>query len=181
MRKLILGVASVLLSVTLSAQVYGSKSSKITFDSKTPLEDIHAETTKAKGALRTTDGLVKIKVKMISFKFEKPLMEEHFNEKYVESERFPDASFVGNVVEEVDYSKDGVHQVSVKGKLTIHGVEQERTISGTITIKGGVIEMQTSFKVKLVDHKIEVPSVVTENIAEVIDVDAYFLCEEIKK
>ena len=69
----------------------------------------------------------------------------------------------------------------MKGNLTIHGVTQERTITGTITIKGGKIEMQTEFKVKLADHKIEVPSVVTENIAEVIDVKAYFLCEEIKK
>lgn len=181
MTKLITFTFGLLFTVTLNAQLYSSTSSKITFDSKTPMEDIHAETTKGKALINSADKRIKVKIKMISFKFEKPLMEEHFNEKYVESEKYPDAEFDGNIVENIDFSKDGTHQVNVKGKLTIHGVTQERTLTGTITIKGGKIELLTKFQVKLVDHKIEVPSVVTKNIAEVIDVDASFICEEYKK
>ena len=105
-----------------------------------------------------------------SFQFAKSLMQEHFNENYMESEKYPNGTFKGEIVEAVDLLKNGTHNVNVKGKLTIHGVEQERTIPATIDIKGKEMTINSKFKVKLVDHKIEIPQVVISNIAEVIDV-----------
>lgn len=181
MKKLLLSTTLFFASIGMYAQVYTSKTSDVSFESKTPVEDIYAQTKTAKAAIVVKTKAVKVKIKMISFKFEKPLMEEHFNEKYVETEKYPDASFDGVIQEDVDFTKDGVYQVTVKGKLTMHGVTQDRNLSGTMTIKGGVIDLKTEFQVKLVDHKIKVPSVVTANIAETIDVKAHFVCEEYKK
>ena len=170
-------LAFVLFSAfTVNAQLFSSETSKVSFDSKTPMEDIAAQTDKAKAAINIETKKVVIKIKMISFKFAKPLMEEHFNEKYVESEKFPDATFNGSIVENVDLSKNGTYKISVKGVLNIHGVEQPRTLTGTAIVKDGKIDLTTSFDVKLVDHKIEVPKVVVKNIAEVISVQAHFVC-----
>jgi polyisoprenoid-binding protein YceI len=168
-------------SIASNAQLFSSTSSKVTFDSKTPMEDIHAETLKAKAAINVDTKKIMIKIKMISFKFAKPLMEEHFNEKYVETEKYPDASFTGNIVENVNLKVDGIYKVTVRGTLNIHGVDQARTIAGTITVRGGKIDMNTDFTVKLVDHKITVPSVVNNKIAEVINVSAYFSCSPVEK
>lgn len=189
MKKVILLGLSVAFSIGLSAQtpqVYSTKAgdttaSKISFESKTPVEDIFAETKTAKAAVVVKTKRVKIKIKMISFKFEKPLMEEHFNEKYVETEKYPNAIFDGTIQEDIDFSKDGTYQVSVKGKLTVHGVTKERTLTGTIVVAGGKLDLKTEFKINLVDHKIKVPSVVTKNIAETIDVKAHFICTPYKK
>ena len=63
-------------------------------------------------------------------------MEEHFNENYLETEKYPKASFNGNINEEVDLSKDGTYEVTATGKLLIHGIEKERTLTGTITRNG---------------------------------------------
>ena len=97
-------------------------------------------------------------------------MQEHYNENYMESEKFPQATFIGKVNETVDYKANGTHSVTITGKLNIHGVEQPRTISGTIEIKDGKIIIDSKFDVKLVDHKIKVPTSVIEKIAEVIQV-----------
>lgn len=179
-KKILLGLM-LCSSLLVSAQVYKSTESKVDFKSTTPMEDIEAENKKAKAAVRVKDKLVMVQIKIISFKFEKPLMEEHFNEKYMETEKYPNASFNGNIVEDVDLTKDGTYEVNVKGKLKIHGVEQERTLKGTIVVANGKLDLKTSFKVKLKDHKIKVPKVVVANIAEVIDVNAHFVCESSKK
>ncbi len=181
MLKQALFASLIFCSIAVNAQLFSSTESKVTFDSKTPMEDIHAETTKGKAAINIDTKKIMIKIKMISFKFAKPLMEEHFNEKYVETEKYPDATFTGNIVENVNLKVDGTYKVNVKGTLNIHGVEQVRTIAGTITVKGGKVEMKTDFTVKLVDHKIAVPSVVNKNIAEVINVSAYFNCSPVEK
>jgi polyisoprenoid-binding protein YceI len=98
-------------------------------------------------------------------------MQEHFNEKYMESEKFPLSQFRGTIQEKIDLKVAGTYQVTVKGKLTIHGVEQERTITGTITVKDGKITVQSKFKIKVADHKIEIPSLVATKIAEELDVE----------
>ncbi|MDX5319646.1 MAG: YceI family protein, partial [Bacteroidota bacterium] len=82
----------------------------------------------------------------------------------------PKATFAGEIVEQVDLTKTGSHQVEAKGKLTIHGVTKERSIPVNIDVVGGKIKFNSNLKVKLVDHDIEVPSIVVTNIAEVIDV-----------
>ncbi|MES2779940.1 MAG: YceI family protein, partial [Bacteroidota bacterium] len=93
-----------------------------------------------------------------------------FNEKYIESEKYPKSTFKGKINEDVDLTKDGEYKVTVTGKLNIHGVELERTIPGILVVKDGVITISSKFKVKEVDHKIEIPTLVVAKIAEEIDV-----------
>jgi polyisoprenoid-binding protein YceI len=97
-------------------------------------------------------------------------MQEHFNEKYIESEKYPQSSFKGKINETIDYTKDGEHNVTVTGKLNIHGVEQDRTISGKVIIKNGTIQLISEFKVRNVDHNIQIPKLVVAKIAEAIEV-----------
>ena len=97
-------------------------------------------------------------------------MEEHYNEKYVESEKFPLATFQGKINEDIDLAKDGVYPVTVTGTFSLHGVPKERTISGTITVKNGEINVKSVFVVACADHKIIIPSLVGAKISETVDV-----------
>ena len=97
-------------------------------------------------------------------------MQEHFNEKYMESDKNPKSTFKGKINEKIDFTKDGEYNVTVTGKLNIHGVEQDRTISGKVIVKEGKIQLLTSFKVKNADHKVEIPKIVSAKIAEELDV-----------
>jgi polyisoprenoid-binding protein YceI len=107
---------------------------------------------------------------MKSYKFEKPLMQEHFNEKYVESDKYPNATFKGKINETIDFTKDGTYNITATGILTIHGVDKNRTEKGILTIKGDQLTLNTSFEVNLVDHNIEVPKLVVAQIAKTIKV-----------
>lgn len=154
-----------------AAPLYVFDSGSISFFSETPVENIKAETKKYAAALNPDTKKFAFSVMMTSFQFKKKQMQEHFNENYMESEKFPKATFVGDIVEQVDLLKDGKHTINAKGKLTIHGVEKERTLPVSIVIKGGKLTLSSKFQVKLVDHDIEVPSIVVANIAEIIDVN----------
>ena len=106
-----------------------------------------------------------------SFKgFNSALQREHFNEKYMESEKFPKASFSGKIIEHVDFSKDGTYDVRAKGDLDIHGVKQTRIIKGKITIHNGSLQVNAQFTVPLSDHNISIPSIVSQKIATEIQV-----------
>ena len=97
-------------------------------------------------------------------------MQEHFNEKYMESDKYPRATYKGKINENIDWSKNGVYQVSSTGVLNIHNVEKIYTEKGTLTIKDGVFTIEGSFNVKTADHNIEIPTIVVSKIAEVINV-----------
>lgn len=153
-----------------ASPLYVFSSGKISFFSETPVENIKAETKTYAAALNPDTKKFAFSVMMTSFEFKKKQMQEHFNENYMESEKYPKSTFVGEIVENVNLLKDGKHTVNAKGKLTIHGVEKERTLPVSIEIKGGKLNLSSKFQVKLVDHNIEVPSIVVKNIAEIIDV-----------
>lgn len=163
------------------AQIYMAKNCDITFFSKSPLENIEAINKSAKPILNTASGAIQIKISIIAFKFEKPLMEEHFNENYMESDVYPDAFFKGKINETIDYTKDGEYKVTVTGTLTVHGVVKERTLEGTLTVKGGLIRMTSNFKIHIADHGIKVPSLYVQNIAEDVDVSIDAILEPYKK
>jgi polyisoprenoid-binding protein YceI len=99
-------------------------------------------------------------------------MQKHFNENYLESEKFPNATFKGKINEAINFTKAGVYQVSASGILNIHGVNQERTIKGSITVGEGIINLNSKFDVLLIDHKINIPKLVFKKIAEKIAVSA---------
>lgn len=156
----------------MKAQLYKNKEGAgiISFFSKAPLEDIEAVNKKVTIVLKTTTNDVQFGVTMLNFKFSKPLMEEHFNENYVESDKYPICTFKGKINETIDYSKDGEYKVTVKGTMDLHGVAKEAEIPGTLTVKGGNILLNSKFRIKVADYKIKVPSMYVQNIAEEVDV-----------
>lgn len=184
MKKLLITTLSIfLLSTVTHAQLYKGKqdASTISFFSKSPLEDIDATNKKATIVLKTTTNDVQFGIPMVSFKFPKPLMEEHFNENYVESTKYPTCIFKGKINETIDFTKDGEHKVSVKGVLTLHGVTKEIETTGTLIIKGLEIFMASAFKIKTSDYNIKVPSLYVQNIAELIDVKVNAVLEPFVK
>jgi len=163
------------LLLLLSLQSFAQKVAKATdgvvsFYSKTPLEDIEATSKKLGAAINLETRAIAFTISIRSFVFPQALMQEHFNENYMESDKFPTASFKGKINDNVDLTKDGTYKVTASGTLNIHGVEKPRDIEGSVTVKGGNVSLSSNFRVKLEDHKIERPSVVFQNIAETIDV-----------
>ncbi len=152
------------------SQIYIGEKCKITFFSETKMENIDATNTVTKPVFNAKTGDFAIKASQTAFNFNSAFMQEHYNENYVESEKFPYATFKGKVKETIDYSKDGTHNVTMVGTLDMHGVELPRTITGTIVVKGGQITMDSKFDVKVADHKIKVPSLYVEKIAENVQV-----------
>lgn len=151
-----------------SAQKFVAEKSVITFFSDALIEDITATNSKAVSLFNRQTGEVAFSIPIREFQFEKKLMQEHFNEKYMESEKYPKASFSG-VLQNFDGSLSGVQNVKAKGKLTIHGVTREVEISGTAEV-GNKITLKSKFPVKLADYKVEIPQLVFKNIAETVDV-----------
>lgn len=168
----VLMVGVLLLGTVANAQVFLTNDGEVSFFSKTPLEDISAVSKKAQGALNIGTGDVLFKIPIKSFKFPNGLMEEHFNENYLESDKFPEATFRGKLNEKLDLTKDGTYKATAKGQFTLHGVTKERTLEGNITVAGGKASLKSEFGVLLVDHNIERPTVVLMKIAEKIDVKA---------
>ncbi|NQY08047.1 MAG: YceI family protein [Flavobacteriales bacterium] len=167
---LILSVGLFAFKGEKSVTQYSSASSLVTFYSWAPMEDIKAENTNTKSFIRTTDNSIVVRVPIKSFKFEKALMEEHFNENYLESDEFPNATFSGKIIGEYDLKKDGVYNVKAKGDFTLHGVKKSKEFEGTLEVKGEKVTLNTKFDVLLEDHDIEIPKVVFQNIAEKIEV-----------
>jgi hypothetical protein len=181
MKKIILSIITVTVSTGMYAQIYMAKTCEISFLSKTPVEDIAAVNKAAKPLLNTATGDLQIKIVMAAFVFAKPLMEEHFNENYVESDKYPNAFFKGKINETIDYTKDGEYKVTATGKLTIHGIEKDRTIDGTLSIKNGTVTLKSAFKVTFADHGIIIPALYSEVIPPITDVKINALLEPFKK
>ncbi len=150
--------------------VYKATDGDVSFFSETPIENIDAVNKDVRALLNTKNGGVAFIVTNIGFHFDKPLMEEHFNENYMESDKYKVSVFKGKIVEQIDYSKNGTYKVTVKGTLDLHGVEKERTILGELIVLDGKITVQSSFDVKGEDHKIKIPKLVIKNIAETVQV-----------
>lgn len=181
MKHLLMIFAGLVISINVSAQIYMAQNCVISFFSSAPLEDIEAVNKAAKPILNTATGDIQTKIAMNAFVFKKPLMQEHFNENYVESEIYPNAIFKGKINEPVDWTKDGEYKVSVTGILSLHGVDKERKLEGTITVKGSEIIISTKFNIHIADHNIKVPSLYVQNIAEDVEVKLNATLEPFKK
>lgn len=172
MKTLLSFAVFVLLSSQLFAQKTYTKNGNISFFSKSPLENIDAKNNQVMSVLNTQTGDMQFSVIIKAFHFKKALMEEHFNENYMESTKYPKATFKGIVsdISKINFTKDGIYNVSVSGDLTIHGVTNKITAPGQINIRNGVTSASSKFKVKLADYNIRIPKVVKDNIAEKIDI-----------
>lgn len=169
-RNLLIAFSCMLATASFAQPIYNCRDGEATFYSETPVENIDAVSKNMSVVLNTTTGEVVFIVPYTSFKFKKALMQEHFNEKYMESDKYPNATFKGKINERVSFTKDTVMQVTATGVFNCHGVDQKRTEKATITVKDGKIQIKGEFKVALKDHNIEVPKVVIQNIAEIIEV-----------
>lgn len=174
-------VTFLMMTPSLGQTIFVTKGGKVSFFSSTPLEDIAAENNSTKGILNIAKHEVHLIVPVRQFKFPKSLMEEHFNENYMESEKFPTATYDGIINEKPDLTKDGSYEVTTTGKLTIHGVSKDVTEKGKLVVKGKSITLTAAMKVKVADFNIQIPQVVFQNIAEVIDVKMDIPFEEYVK
>ena len=164
------------------ANTYACTKGKIHFFSSSPLEDIEATSNVAVCVVNTQTKKVYAKVAQTSFVFKDKLMQEHFNENYMESDKFPSSVLDMLITDDIDLTKDGVYDITLKGTLEMHGVKKEREIKGKLTIKDGAPSLATAkFDVKLDDHGIKVPKAVTMNIAEVVKTDVEFALVKYQK
>lgn len=174
MKKLLILVV-LLAGVIVQAQAQGkfyTRDGHISFFSSTDVEDIDAHNNKVASVLDVATGQLEFAVLMKAFEFKKALMQEHFNENYVESDKFPKAQFKGKVLSigSVDFKKDGEYPVQVEGELTIKDVTKPIRTDARLIIKNGVPQGVTAFTIKPADYNIQIPSVVRKNIAEEIQV-----------
>lgn len=154
-------------------QKFYSNSGTIHFLSKALLENIEAITDEVICIVDLSTGELAFKVPIKKFEFDKSLMKEHFNENYMESDKFPYATFSGSFLDlpTIDVSQNGKYNVQVKGDLTIHGVTQNITEKGSIEIKDGNVILLSEFIVYLKDYKVKIPKVLFQNIAEKLTVE----------
>jgi polyisoprenoid-binding protein YceI len=165
----------------MAASIFEVKKGTIQLHSNAELELIKATTDQLKGLVDTQKKTFAFKISMNSFRgFNSPLQQEHFNENYVETGIFPDASFSGKIIEDDDLSKDGDYVVRAKGLLTVHGVSQERIIRSNLNVLKGRMKLNTSFTVLLADHNIKIPRIVSEKLSAEIKVDVEAFLEEKK-
>lgn len=152
---------------TIHAQKkFTSDNGEVSFSSNAKLELINASSNKIKGIIDPATGNFAFVVTIQSFEgFNSNLQREHFNEKYMETDKYYDATFSGKIIETIDYTKDGVYDVRAKGNLVIHGKKQTRIIPGKIQIEKGILKINSNFTIPLADHDIKVPQLVTEKIA----------------
>ncbi len=161
-----------LSTLNLAGQaLYASKNAQISLFSSAPIEDIAAKTSSGNSVYNAATGELMFSVAINTFRFPKSLMQEHFNSDYLESDKYPRATFKGKVNEKPDVTKNGTYNITVTGELDAHNVKQTRTIPGTITINNGVVSMASAFMVKCADHRIDIPKLVFKNIAESIKIN----------
>ena len=173
MKTSLLLIALFFLIQAAEAQKYISRDGHIWFFSHTPLEDIEAHNQQVAGILDISAGSLQFSLLVKSFEFKRALMQEHFNENYVESDKFPKADFTGKITrpDKASLTKDGTYPAEVTGDLTLHGVARNLTVTGTFTVKGGKITAVSGFVLKPEDYDIEIPAVVRDKIASEIEVN----------
>jgi hypothetical protein len=157
---------------SLNAQKYLTKNGSISFYSHTPMEEIKAENNQVVSALDISTGEIVFQALIKSFHFERALMEEHFNENYMESDKIPKSSFKGKItnLSSVDFTKPGTYNVTVDGDLTIHDVTNKVSVKGTIEVVSGGVNANSKFNVVPEDYKITIPGVVRDKIDKTLAV-----------
>ena len=181
MKRIFFSAVILLLTLqTAHAQKLYTKNGLISFFSSTPMEDIKAENNQVLSVLNTQTGELQFSLLNKGFHFAKALMEEHFNENYMESNKFPKSTFKGTVADiaKVTVDKDGTYAVTVSGDLSMHGVTKAITASGSIIVKGGKATLSSKFKAKLADYNISIPSAVKSNISESIEITVNCLLDQ---
>ena len=170
MKNLILLVV-LAVSLQANAQKYFSKTAHIKFFSHTTAEDIKANNYKSSIIIDKTTGVVQVEGLIKMFEFEKALMQEHFNENYLESDTYPKATFKGKGdFSKVNFAADGTYSVNVAGQMTMHGATKDVSAIATLKIAGGKIDGSTKFYVNPRDFNVQIPDLVKGQISDKIEV-----------
>ena len=154
------------------AQLFMTTNGEVSIFSKTPMENIDAVNKSVSSIINTATNEVAVQMRITNFVFPNKLMQEHFNENYLESEKFPSATFKGKIKETVDLTLAGTYPITASGTATIHGVTRPIDLKGTIISTGTSLALTCAFEVKLVDYKVDIPKIVFAKIAEVIKVSS---------
>jgi hypothetical protein len=154
------------------AQLFMTTNGEVSIFSKTPMENIDAVNKSVSSIINTATNEVAVQMRITNFVFPNKLMQEHFNENYLESEKFPSATFKGKIKETVDLTVAGTYPISASGTATIHGVTRPIELKGSIVSTGTNLALTCAFDVKLVDYKVDIPKIVFAKIAEVIKVSS---------
>ena len=167
MKKLISLFLLTLCLNALQAQKYFTRTGKIDFDAGTGVEDIKGTNKSVTSVLDASTGQVQFQVLIKGFEFWSQLMQDHFNENYMESDKYPKSTFKGTItnIEKVSFTKDGTYPVTVKGTLEIHGVKKEVESKGILKVKGESIDASSEFVITMDDYKIAIPSVVKDKLS----------------
>ena len=153
-----------MLSVQVNAQIFTGKNGEINFFSETPIEDISAVNNKVSAVFDGSTNDLVFQLNITDFKFPIALMQEHFNENYLESDLYPKSKFIGRVVNIMD------EQATVSGDLTIHGITNSINVVGSFIKSKNSVLINSQFIVKLKDYNIKIPKIVMYKIAEEIEV-----------
>lgn len=185
MKKIMVVVLGLLITGTLTAQdKFFTKNGKISFDATSPKspENIVGVNRAVTCVMDTKTAAIQFAVLMKGFEFERALMQEHFNENYVESNQFPKAEFKGafNSLAAVNFQKEGSYPVSVKGKLTLHGKTKEITAEGKLTVKGTRIQLNAFFSEPLADYGVTIPQLVADKVSQAVKITVDCLLEPLK-
>lgn len=171
-RSLLILAALVITCAASMAQKYMSKTGYIAFLSDNPLERMEGKNNQVATILDATSGVIAFDVIIKSFKFDQALLEEHFNENYMESAKFPKSTFKGKItnLSTINFKKDGTYPADIEGDLTIHGVTKHIKEKGTLAVAGEKIVAKSNFGVKNEDYNITIPAVVKDKFAKVMQV-----------
>ena len=161
-----------------NSSVYSTRNGKAYFLSDAPLELISATSQSLIGVLNTGDRRFSFSIPVGTFEgFNSSLQQTHFNEDYLETNKYPQATFKGKIIEEVDLGTEGNYRIRAKGKLDIHGLENDRIIRCDLSVEPGSITVKAEFTVFLDSHDIKIPSIVNQKIAEEILVRIDFVLQ----
>jgi hypothetical protein len=165
------------------AQRYMTKTATVDFISKTPIETFTALNKSSVCLLDAGTGSLDLVVQIKSFVFEKQLMQEHFNENYLESEKYPKATFKGkiNQLTPAQYAKEGIYPVEIEGKLTIHGVTKDIKEKARLSINSKGILLEGGFQVAPTDYQIAIPGAVKDKIAKEVFIHVKAVMESMNK
>lgn len=154
--------------------VFVADKMKVSFFSEARMENIEATSTTASSAgINATNKDVVFKVSILSFRFEHKLMEEHFNENYMESDKYPYAILKGKIIDDVDLTQEGKYNVTVEGTIDVHGIVKSRKFTGIIENKAGRLFVDAEFLLPVADHKIDIPNDKLSNISQTIKVNLH--------
>lgn len=168
---LVIGFLLLPTNPAIGQAFFSGEDGVVLFKSEAPLELIEASSDQLKGVIDPAERTFAFSIRINTLEgFNNTLQKIHFNENYMESKKYPTASFAGRIIEDISFDQDGIYTVRAKGKLLIHGVEQERIIKGQLTIKEQQIGIDTNFIIPLEEHNISIPKLVFNKIAEEIQV-----------